>query len=168
MRRVLKAAFRGLREAGAAAAEGSRGRRGRIAGICIGALSGGRHFAFGAFAGFVIGALVDAYFERRAALDEAYRDGTTGGRGEAPGPEGVGDRVANDAIGAAERARLYALFGLDPGAPPPELKRAYRRLCRDLHPDRAGGSEEGFRALKAAYDRLLRASGAEDAEASSR
>lgn len=131
---ALSAAFRGLRDAAALAAQRTGGRRGRIAGTCFGALSGGRHFMFGAVAGYVLGSLLDAFFERRAALNRAHTDG--------------------EAAGAEERDRLYALFGLDPDAPPEELKRAYRRLCRDMHPDRAGGSEEGFRALKAAYDRL--------------
>lgn len=148
MRRALEAALRGLREAAALAAERSRGRRGRIAGTCLGALSGGRHFTFGALAGYVLGALVDAYFERRAAPGDGYREEADAGRGAEP--RRGGDAEAE----AEERSRLYALFGLEPGAPPDELKRAYRRLCRDLHPDRSGGSEEGFRALKAAYDRL--------------
>lgn len=146
MRRALEAALRGLREAAALAAERSRGRRGRIAGTCLGALSGGRHFTFGALAGYVLGSLVDAYFERRAAPGDGYREEAAAGRGAEPRREGEAEE--------AERARLYALFGLEPDAPPDELKRAYRRLCRDMHPDRDGGSEEGFRALKAAYDRL--------------
>jgi hypothetical protein len=148
MRRVLEAALRGLREAAALAAERSRGRRGRIAGTCLGALSGGRHFTFGALAGYVLGALVDAYFERRAAPGDGSREEADAGCGAEP--RRGGDAEAE----AAERSRLYALFGLEPGAPPDELKRAYRRLCRDVHPDKSGGSEEGFRALKAAYDRL--------------
>lgn len=142
MRRALEAARRGLRVAAALAAERSRGRRGRIAGTCLGALSGGRHFTFGALAGYVLGALLDAYFERRAAPADGYREAAAAVRGD--------DAEAE----AAERARLHALFGLEPGASPDELKRAYRRLCRDMHPDRTGGSEESFRALKAAYDRL--------------
>ncbi len=146
MRRALESAIRALRSAAALAFERSRGRRGRIAGTCLGALSGGRHFTFGALAGYVLGALVDAYFERRAAPGDGYRDEAAAGRGA----ERRGDAEAE----TAERARLYALFGLEPGAPPDELKRAYRRLCRDMHPDRSGGSEEGFRAIKAAYDRL--------------
>lgn len=143
---ALKAAIRGLRSAAALAFERSRGRRGRIAGTCLGALSGGRHFTFGALAGYVLGALVDAYFERRAGTGQGYREEEAAGRGGEPSRDGDAE--------AAERARLYALFGLEPDAPHGELKRAYRRLCRDMHPDRAGGSEEGFRALKAAYDRL--------------
>lgn len=152
MRLALKAVFRGLRETAAVAAERSRGRRGRIAGTCLGALSGGRHFTFGALAGYVLGALVDAYFERRAAPDEGYRAGEA--PDPCPGDETRGGGAASAGAEAAESARLYALFGLEPNAPNDELKRAYRRLCRDMHPDRDGGSEEGFRALKAAYDRL--------------
>lgn len=160
MRRALESTIRALRSAAALAFERSRGRRGCIAGTCLGALSGGRHFTFGALAGYVLGALVDAYFERRAAPGDGYRDEAAAGRRGDPRREGDGDAEAE----TAERARLYALFGLEPGAPPDELKRAYRRLCRDMHPDRNGGSEEGFRALKAAYDRLADApSGAKPA-----
>ncbi len=58
-----------------------------------------------------------------------------------------------------ERFRVvnpYAQLGLKPGAPLAEVKRAYRRLAMDLHPDRAGtGDLETFLAVKAAYESIV-------------
>ena len=50
----------------------------------------------------------------------------------------------------------YAQLGLRPGAPLAEVKRAYRRLAMDSHPDRAGtGHLETFLAVKAAYESIV-------------
>lgn len=49
---------------------------------------------------------------------------------------------------------LYAILGIDRRAPPDEVKRAYRRLAREHHPDRHPGdarAEELFKELGAAY-----------------
>ncbi|MEM0923299.1 MAG: molecular chaperone DjiA [Pseudomonadota bacterium] len=61
----------------------------------------------------------------------------------------------------------HEVLGLDPSAPPDEVKRHYRRLVRDLHPDRMiaqGVPEEARRfaeqrlaAVNRAYERLMRA-----------
>lgn len=64
----------------------------------------------------------------------------------------------------------YAALGVDRGAPADEVRAAWRRAARRLHPD-AGGDAAGFQAAlrakevlldpaaRAAYDRLLAASG---------
>lgn len=55
----------------------------------------------------------------------------------------------------------WALLGLPVGAPPEQIKRAWRQLARDLHPDlHAGASDEAersarFQQVSAAYRRLL-------------
>lgn len=45
------------------------------------------------------------------------------------------------------------VLGLAPSAGPGELKRAYRRLAREHHPDR-GGDPASFHRIRAAYERL--------------
>lgn len=49
----------------------------------------------------------------------------------------------------------HAVLGLEPGASPAEIKRAYRRLAKVLHPDFAGEqSLPAFLAVQEAYERL--------------
>jgi hypothetical protein len=49
----------------------------------------------------------------------------------------------------------YRTLGLDPGATPAEIKRAYRRLAKAYHPDSAGDRAlPRFLAIQAAYERL--------------
>lgn len=43
----------------------------------------------------------------------------------------------------AREEDYYSILGIDPGAPDREVKRAYYRLARELHPDRAKSQEEG-------------------------
>lgn len=49
----------------------------------------------------------------------------------------------------------HAVLGLDPGASPEEVQRAYRELAKRFHPDRAGTSGgELMASINAAYDML--------------
>lgn len=50
----------------------------------------------------------------------------------------------------------YAMLGLTAGATKRDIKNAYRRQARKLHPDK-GGTQEAMKALNAAYKRLLAA-----------
>jgi hypothetical protein len=59
-------------------------------------------------------------------------------------------------IGTFPAVNPFAQLGLKPGAPLSEVKRAYRRLAMDHHPDRAGsGDLETFLAVKAAYESIV-------------
>jgi hypothetical protein len=49
-----------------------------------------------------------------------------------------------------------ALLGIEAGASKRDIKNAYRRKARKLHPDK-GGSDEAMKHLNAAYKRLLAA-----------
>ena len=52
---------------------------------------------------------------------------------------------------------LYATLGVDKKATAAELKKAYRKLARESHPDRHPGdkrAEERFKEISAAYDVL--------------
>lgn len=48
----------------------------------------------------------------------------------------------------------YATLGVDRAATPEEIKQAYRRLAHRYHPDKAGGDEEKFKEINAAYEVL--------------
>ena len=51
----------------------------------------------------------------------------------------------------------YAILGVRPDATPDEIKRAYRKLARELHPDASGGdphAEERFKEVTVAYETL--------------
>lgn len=48
----------------------------------------------------------------------------------------------------------YALLGVSPSASEEEIKRAYRRIAVELHPDRNPSAEERFKAITAAYQVL--------------
>lgn len=99
------------------------------------------------------------------------RSGGARSRGDATGQEGPAghrhrrsakEQASAGSEGASSRPepprdpRLQALaqLGLDPGASPAAIKRAYRRLAKAHHPD-LGGDAEAFRRLDAAYRSLL-------------
>jgi molecular chaperone DnaJ len=49
---------------------------------------------------------------------------------------------------------FYVTLGVARDAPPEEIKKKYRRLARELHPDVNPGSEERFKEVTAAYEVL--------------
>ncbi|HEY2327861.1 MAG TPA: molecular chaperone DnaJ [Gaiellaceae bacterium] len=48
----------------------------------------------------------------------------------------------------------YETLGVAKNATPDEIKKAYRKLVRDVHPDRNPGKEERFKEVQSAYDTL--------------
>ena len=48
---------------------------------------------------------------------------------------------------------LYDVLGVSKDATDADIKKAYRRKARELHPDQ-GGEEEAFKELSAAYEVL--------------
>src|SRR3954447_16092452 len=49
---------------------------------------------------------------------------------------------------------LYEELGVSKNASPDELKKAYRHLDREVHPDKSPGNEERFKEVQGAYDVL--------------
>ncbi len=49
---------------------------------------------------------------------------------------------------------LYESLGVSKNATPDEIKKAYRRLVREVHPDKNPGNEERFKEVQGAYDVL--------------
>jgi molecular chaperone DnaJ len=49
---------------------------------------------------------------------------------------------------------LYESLGVSKNATPDEIKKAYRKLVREVHPDRNPGNEDRFKEVQGAYDVL--------------
>lgn len=48
----------------------------------------------------------------------------------------------------------YEVLGVSKDCTQGEITKAFRKKAQQLHPDRAGGSEEGFKELQAAYEKI--------------
>lgn len=88
--------------------------------------------------------VVEAYLDR--VHGPAWRERETGGAG---GGSERGSRKA-----AMSRDEAYAVLGLKPGAAEAEIREAYHRLMKKLHPDQ-GGSDYLAARLNEARDLLL-------------
>ena len=52
------------------------------------------------------------------------------------------------------REEAYETLGLDPEAGEDEVKQAYRRRVKEVHPDTPSGDEDEFKRVTQAYERL--------------
>lgn len=48
----------------------------------------------------------------------------------------------------------YAVLGVDNGSPSSEIKRAYKKLAMQYHPDRHGGDQDMFQLINEAHQVL--------------
>lgn len=55
----------------------------------------------------------------------------------------------------SEKASMWTVLGLEPGASEDAIRRAHRRRVLETHPDR-GGDADVFRAVQQAYERALK------------
>lgn len=117
---------------------------------------------------------LEARIRRRAARARRRADAGRGGFGAGPREDW---RAAGDsrgrrapgagAAGARERERRPArtpagpseaearrVLGVDRGEDEEAVRRAYRDRVKEAHPDADSGSEEAFRRVQAAYERL--------------
>lgn len=87
--------------------------------------------------------LFEAYLDRRIA---GWRENTQ---------SHAGDREAGSSAAASmTKQEAYQVLGLEPGATPAEIRKAWRKLMKSMHPD-SGGSEFLAAKINAAKDLLL-------------
>jgi hypothetical protein len=91
----------------------------------------------------------ESYSERRGGFGP--RD-PRGGRA-ASGRTRAGGRGVQQSSGPSPR-EAYRVLGLDADADAEEVRQAYRRKVKSVHPDRESGDEDEFKRVKEAYEVL--------------
>ena len=81
-------------------------------------------------------ALLEAYFDRRFPGWREYA-------------QGDGDTRTRTQSGAMSKEEAYQVLGLQPGASLDEIREAYRRLMKKLHPDQGGTAHLAARVNQA-------------------
>ena len=112
---------------------------GKLAGLALGALGGSW---YGALVGLALGAMLDGARKRRRAQDADVGSGT-------------GSRDAK----VRERDASAAMLGVPVDAPPSAIKRAFRAISKESHPDGPTPDPERFMAARKAYETLLSSPG---------
>ena len=87
--------------------------------------------------------LLEAYLDRRMPLWREHAD--------AHGTEG---KRSASGSGTMTKQEAYQVLGLEPGASPAEIRKAWRKLMKSVHPD-TGGTEFLAAKINAAKDVLL-------------
>jgi DnaJ family protein A protein 2 len=75
------------------------------------------------------------------------------GGGHHHGEDGPGISEEDTPNRAVDNKKLYEVLGVDEKAQPNEIKKAYLKLAKTLHPDK-GGSKEKFSEIQEAYEIL--------------
>ena len=102
--------------------------------------------------------------ENRKEMDHSPKINLRRLSSDRPEPKtGAGEakhKLSNELTKFAEKYDPYALLGVRSNADLSEIKRAYRKQAKKVHPD-AGGSEEAFKLLATAYLSILESKKAE-------
>lgn len=88
------------------------------------------------------------------ALFEAYLDRRIPGWRENAQSHGSDGEAGSAAASSMTKEEAYQVLGLEPGASPAEIRKAWRKLMKSMHPD-TGGSEFLAAKINAAKDLLL-------------
>ncbi|WP_135819611.1 J domain-containing protein [Halostella litorea] len=87
---------------------------------------------------------------------ELYRVEMVDGRTQSFCPDCKDEGLADGIVKAVRmrRAEAYATLGVDGDADDEAIRSAFLEKVKEAHPDRAGGSQSEFKAVKRAYERL--------------
>lgn len=85
--------------------------------------------------------------ERVSQTSRQYTRKTSTNHNEQAGHETTPDRLSI--------SQAQSILGVDPQAPPDEIRDAYRDRVMDAHPDTEAGTEDEFKRIRAAYERLM-------------
>jgi len=85
---------------------------------------------------------------------QTHHTGGNASGGRQSRAEAAGGGLSHVSRSETPLAWAYARLGLEPGAPYEAVLRAYRRQAMALHPDRKGGNEAAFKAMKAGFEAL--------------
>ena len=98
--------------------------------------------------------VAEELLRRQELLSQRRHQRSRGTRTENQSQSTNHSHTKREAAAADPRADALRLLGLESGATKPMIKRAYRRLAKDHHPD-LGGDAQAFHRLEAAYRLLM-------------
>lgn len=134
-------------------------KAGRISGALSGMILAGPAWLYGLCVGLLLGYMVDTL--RVTATTGSAETGKESATGEFTGESPKDNEASDDGTGhstitkAEDEPDPYQPLGLLPGASMAEVKKAWRTLSRQAHPDAPSGAAEDFMALKTAYEKIL-------------
>jgi hypothetical protein len=102
-----------------------------------------------------IGTAATRRWQKRVAKEQADMATFMQGYQRSPEMQAAIDQMRAEVLASTKPlSNDYALLGIEPGATKRDIKNAYRRQARKLHPDK-GGDAEAFKQMYAAYRKLL-------------
>lgn len=90
----------------------------------------------------------------RARWQAAGQQGATAGGRARTGGRAAGGRATVDGRPRPSPKEAYRILGVDADADEDAVRQAYREKVKRVHPDRADGSEEAFKRVNRAYERV--------------